>query len=123
MKDDAGTYASTCGYQEDKSGLDPPDDALDYLRSVYCDPLQPTNTRLKAASIAIEYERPRLAVMAQVDGRDLASLLDAANERIAKMRAGQKVIEAKVSPIEDDILDPPKAKPILPVPDRRYRRG
>jgi hypothetical protein len=37
-----------------------PVDALDYLRSVYRDPMQSPNTRMRAAAIAIEYERPRL---------------------------------------------------------------
>jgi hypothetical protein len=63
-------------------------DALDYLRSVYSDPLQPTNTRLKAAAIAIEYERPRLAVTAVVPGEDFAARL---NQAITRSR--QKLIE------------------------------
>jgi hypothetical protein len=37
-----------------------PEDALDYLRSIYRDPLEPTPVRMKAAAIAIEYERPGL---------------------------------------------------------------
>jgi len=40
------------------AGIKKLEEALDYLRSVYLDPLQPTNTRLRAAQIAIEHERP-----------------------------------------------------------------
>ena len=132
MEDDAGTTADICGYQEDKSlmnfeELRPPVDALDYLKSVYCDPLQPTHTRLKAASIAIEYERPRLAVNAQIEGRDLATMLDRANGRIAKLRSEPQKVETEKVKVDSiaDILDPPQNPPVKPlqsIPDKRYRR-
>jgi|SRR6516162_3696792 hypothetical protein len=70
-------------------------DALSYLRSVYNDPLQPTNTRLKAAAIAIEYERPRLAVTALVQGEDFAARL---NKAIARSREGLRLIEQSPAP-------------------------
>jgi hypothetical protein len=66
-------------------------DALGYLQSVYNDPLQPTPVRMRAASVAIEYERPRLAVTAVMDTGDFAARLDRA---IAKSGLGQaKLIE------------------------------
>jgi hypothetical protein len=65
-----------------------------------------------ATSIAIEYERPRLQATAVLDGRDFASLLDKAVARTAKVQ----VIEEKVLEEQEPI------KPVLPVPDRRYRR-
>jgi hypothetical protein len=105
---DAGTGAGTQTSTRSAS------DALDYLQSVYNDPLQPTNTRLRAASIAIEYERPRLAVTALIDGKDFAARLERALVRSAKVT---KVIEPKPKP------EPPPVKPPLPtVTDRRFRR-
>ena len=69
-----------------------PEDALAFLRQVYQDPLECTHVRLKAASIAIEYERPRLAVIASIGGDDFAERLTRAIERSAKV--SPKVIEA-----------------------------
>ena len=71
--------------------------AIDYLRSVYQNPLQPDNVRLRAAAIAIEYELPRLAVNATVNAGDFADQLERAVER------SRKVIEAK--PIEANVSD------------------
>jgi hypothetical protein len=54
-------------------------DAHGCLRSIYNDPLQPTNVRMKAATIAIEYERPRLAATAVFNaGDEFAARLDRA---------------------------------------------
>ena len=93
-------------------------DALDYLRSVYNDPLETTFTRIRAAQIAIEYERPRLAVTALINGEAFAQQLDRA---VARSRM---VIEAKAI-VEPTPKPTPKVeiKLHLPtVPDRRYRR-
>jgi hypothetical protein len=88
-------------------------DALAFLKAVYQSPAVPLSTRLKAASIAIEYERPRLAVTATIDGKDFGVRLDRAIERMAKAQE-PKEIEAQVE------LEP--IAPILNVPDRRFRR-
>ena len=70
-------------------------DALDYLRSVYTDPLQSTYVRLKAAIEALPFERPKLAVTAVIDGNDFEGRLKRAIERSGKL------IEAKpTAPIE-----------------------
>jgi hypothetical protein len=87
-----------------------PDDALDYLRSVYRNPLEPTPVRMKAAAIAIEYERPRLAVIASIDGNDFAARLERAIARSGK------VIDGPAKPQLDH-------KPAPMVPDRRFRRA
>jgi hypothetical protein len=118
---DAGTTAGAAGTDVD---------AYTYLRKVWNDEMQPEHNRLKAATVGIEYERPRLAVQATVTGQDFASLLDARLKR-----HGMKLIEGKAIPIEakqngDDGLkqngDGLKRKTDLTlapmVPDRRFRR-
>ena len=74
-------------------------DALKFLRSVYQNVTVPLPVRMRAAQIAVEYERPRLAVTALVDGEDFASRLQRALDRSDKVRngadGGMKLIEAK----------------------------
>jgi hypothetical protein len=83
-----------------------PAEALDYLRSVYRNPLECTHVRLKAAAIAIEYERPRLAVIASIVGDDFAERLGRALERSSLVRS-PKVINAKpVAPVINHRLTP-----------------
>jgi hypothetical protein len=72
----AGTTAGTAGTN-----------AIDYLRSVYQNPLQPDNVRMRAAAIAIEYELPRLAVTATVNAGDFADQLERAVERSRAVEA------------------------------------
>ena len=76
------------GTNFDGSGV--PDDAHSYLRKVYNDPLQPDHVRIRAAQIAIEFERPKLGVNVNMNlGEDFAARLDRAIERTN----GVKVIE------------------------------
>jgi hypothetical protein len=87
----AGTYAGTAGTgSEQFDGPPSRFDALGYLQSVYNNPMEPTSVRMRAASVALEFERPRLAVTALVDGGDFAERLDRALERSA---SPTKVIE------------------------------
>jgi hypothetical protein len=72
-------------------------DALAFLRAVYQCRTVPLPVRMKAASIAIEYERPRLAVTALVDGRDFRAKLERAIER----SEGMKVIEHRKNGVEE----------------------
>ena len=67
-------------------------DAIDFLRSVYRNTLEATPVRMKAAAIAIEYERPRFAVTAIVDGADFEERLKRAIARSGKL------IEATAGP-------------------------
>jgi hypothetical protein len=116
----AGTSAGTAGTK-----------AIDYLRSVYQNPLQPDNVRMRAAAIAIEYELPRFAVTAMVSGGgDFADQLDQAVQRTRRVL----MIEAKpITNVSSDKADnntPSDTK--RPVSngdghkpstlDRRYRR-
>jgi hypothetical protein len=54
----------------------------------------------------------------------LATLLDKAQARIAKLRTieAAKIDEAEAEPLAD-LIDPPKVKPILPIRDKRYIEG
>jgi hypothetical protein len=96
-------------------------DAYTYLRQVWNDHLQPVHVRLRAASIGIEYERPRLAVSAMVSEGDFASLLDARLKRFEQMRVieGQPQKQIEHQRIEQPIEAP---KPLPRVADRRFRR-
>jgi hypothetical protein len=66
-----------------------PRTALDYLQSIYRDPLQLTSVRLRAAALAIPFESPKLAVVGHIaDDGSFAERLDR-----ALSRSGIKVIE------------------------------
>jgi len=72
------------------------EDALAFLRSVYQNVKVPLPVRMRAAQIAIEYERPRLAMTAQIAGQDIATLLEQRIERAKRIPMnGMKLIEAK----------------------------
>ena len=79
-------------------------DALTFLRSVYQNETVPLPVRMRAAAIAIEYERPRLAMTALIDEASFAARLDKAIVRSEKVRNGEvimngtKLIEAKPEP-------------------------
>ena len=100
--------------------------AIDYLRSVYQNPLQPDNVRMRAAAIAIEYELPRLAVTATVNAGDFASQLDRAVER-SRMVQATPLIEANASAsdtanVSDTHVQVSNGRKPF-VPDRRFRRA
>lgn len=59
--------------------------SLDFLRAVYRSPSQPMTRRMRAAQIAVEYEHPRLAVTAMVDGRAIGAALERALARSGKV--------------------------------------
>jgi hypothetical protein len=62
----------------------------------YNNPMEPTSVRMRAASVALEFERPRLAVTALVNGDDFADRLDRALERSAGPKAIEATAERKV---------------------------
>jgi hypothetical protein len=77
----AGTVAGGCGYAN----------ALEYLRSIYNDPLQPTHVRMKAAALALPHELPKLQAVLQGNMDDrFAGQLEAA---VARSKAVMKIIE------------------------------
>jgi hypothetical protein len=70
------------------------EDAHAFLRAVYQNPDVPLAVRMRAAAIAIEYERPSLKAMAMVPvGGNFAKRLEAGIERSAARP--MKVIEAR----------------------------
>ena len=91
-------------------------DALTFLKAVYQHPKVPLPVRMRAAAIAIEYERPSLKAMALVvDGGDFAQRLEAAIERsgITKFiehRVEEKPELAPVGP-EPTPMNAPFSKP------------
>jgi hypothetical protein len=79
--------------------------SLDFLQAVYRDPTQPLHTRLRAAALALPFEHPKLAVVAQLRGEGFAAQLEAAMRRAGK----SVVIDAKaVATIERKHLSPSK---------------
>ena len=95
--------------------------SLNLLQQVYRNPSLPLPTRMRAAMAALQFEHPKLAVTATIEGGDFAEKLEQAVER------SRKVIEAK--PITDISANvPSETKPLVTnghkpsVPDRRYRR-
>ena len=69
---------------------DRPPSALRLLQEIYMDEAQPLHTRMRAASLAIAYETPKLAVTGYVN--DSATFAQALDRAIARSREG-KVLE------------------------------
>ena len=71
-------------------------DAHGYLEAVYQGKLKPDYARMKAAQVAIEYERPTLKATAIIQGGDIAERLERAIERSNGGRlTGPTIIEAQ----------------------------
>jgi len=68
----------------------PPGCALDYLQSIYKNPLQPTSLRMRAAMQALPFESPKLPATAILSDEDFAQRLER-----AILRSGVKAIDAK----------------------------
>ena len=82
--------ASALAVFDDPEAIELPPGAmsLEFLQAIYRSATQPMARRLKAASIAIQYESPKLAVTAVVEGSDsLAVRLNRAIERSARVEA------------------------------------
>jgi hypothetical protein len=64
---------------------------LDFLQAIYRDPTQPIQRRLRAASAALPFEHPKLAVVANVRQEDLAERLANALAATGKVINGRAV--------------------------------
>jgi hypothetical protein len=66
------------------------ENSLGLLQSVYRDPELPLHVRMRAATVAIAYESPKLSVAARVDYRGMGDAIDAARAKhVAAKRATQ----------------------------------
>jgi hypothetical protein len=74
------------GSEDEPDSIELPPGALslEFLQAIYRSPAQPMSRRLKAASIAIGYESPKLAVTAVVTDDSLVARLNRAIERSAR---------------------------------------
>jgi hypothetical protein len=72
--------------------LAPDEASLDFLQKVCCSSRQPLSMRMRAASIALPFEKPKLTAIAtsSMDGASFAAMLDKA---IARSQAPLKHIE------------------------------
>jgi hypothetical protein len=96
----------------------PPDGtSLDLLRMVYRNPSLPLPVRMRAAISALQYEHPRLAVVAQINEQSFAEVLERRLQNMERINNGDGgIVEAKPVPQIE-------TKPQMPrVADRRYRR-
>jgi hypothetical protein len=106
--------------------IDPKATPLEFLQTVYRNPKQPMQRRLKAAIEAPEYVHPRLAVTATINSGDFATQLDQAVERSRMVL----MIEAKANVSDNANVPSDTRSPHVQalnggkpsVPDRRYRR-
>jgi hypothetical protein len=77
-------------------------DAHRYLQGVYRGQIKPNGSRLRAAIASLPFEKPKLAVHAQITGNDLADRL------MRALQATNKVIEGR--PMQ--VIEPPKAEAV-----------
>jgi hypothetical protein len=61
--------------------IGPDGTSLKLLQQVYCNPALPLPTRMRAAGMALQFEHPKLAVTANIEGGSFALRLEQAIER------------------------------------------
>ena len=76
--------------------------ALEYLQSIYRDPCEPENRRMRAAIEALPFETPKLMAVGSsvMDGQSFGALLDKAIERIERSKRPPKMIDVTPVPVE-----------------------
>ena len=98
---DPANLEPSIGFEDDEDSIELPPGALslEFLQAIYRSAKQPMARRMKAASIAIGYESPKLAVTAVVEGSDsLAARLNRAIERSARVEAYRLIQAARSLP-------------------------
>jgi hypothetical protein len=103
-------------WAEPKGDILPNLSPIDYLLGRMRDPRTEEHVKTRIAIALLPFTTPKLAVQANIDSKDFGLLLEKAKARIEKAEDQSKTIEAKRE------VEPVTAKPILPVPDRRFRR-
>lgn len=102
--------------------LDQDLDALTYLQMVYRGQIQAEGPRMRAAMACLQFERPKLAVVASVN--DPSAFAERLERAIARSGVRPPLIEH--APAAPRVIEPPQtnlAKPMTTsVPDRRMRR-
>ena len=99
-------------------------DALGLLQAVYRNPQIPLNTLMRAAGMALPFERPKLAVVVTNREGDLADRLMAAiaaSDKVINSQSRMKTIEHEPSPV-DEVPAPDHAKPFASDLKSRFRR-
>jgi hypothetical protein len=85
----------------DREGIeDEPRNALEYVQDVYRGRRQADPWRLRAAIAALQFETPRLGIVAtsNLNGADFAALLDRAIERSNGVREVKQIRQALPQP-------------------------
>jgi hypothetical protein len=75
-------------------------DAHSYLQGIYRGQIKPSNSRLRAAIASLSFEKPKLAVVANVRENDLADRL------MHALQASGRVINGRAT----QVIEPPKAE-------------
>ena len=70
--------------------------ALEYLQSIYRDPLQPEPVRMRAAKECLPFETPKLAVTGYIN--EAGSFAEALDRAIARSQAGRVTLELSAEP-------------------------
>jgi hypothetical protein len=73
-----------------------PVSALAYLQSIYRNPSEPEHRRMKAASLALPFETPKLAVTGYM--RDDATFAQALDRAISRSQEGRVTLELSAEP-------------------------
>jgi len=83
MKDTIVEELARLDPPEEQVELAPGETSLDFMQKIYRDPRQPMQRRMRAAEYALQFEHPKLGVMATtaLNGTDFASLLERAIQR------------------------------------------
>jgi hypothetical protein len=98
--------------------LPPNATSLDLLRAIYRNPHAELTTRIRCAMACLQYEHPKLAVVAQVTEQGFAELLDRRLKKLAAMEQNGSKAAAIEAPKPEIEIRPPMPR----IADRRYRR-
>jgi hypothetical protein len=94
--------------------------SLDLLQAVYRNPDVPLSVRMRAASIAIAYETPKLSVVASVS--DPAAFAERLERAIARSGIRPLMLEAKVIDPKPAPVQPGNVAGPMVGTDRKMRR-